>query len=155
LWEFRDRIYTWSITVSPSSPLHAVESIAEEEKNRQNKNKKKTLIEHCGKLVSEYNRFISGYFKDTDSSLEEYLSTFTYWRHFQDHLYTGHRELYDLIGHDDYYLFLQRMKQDLLDGINLKLKVLGGACKECINLHDEKDIPQLQFLLFQLNRTVT
>jgi hypothetical protein len=47
------------------------------------------------------------------------------------------------------------MKQDLLDDINLKLKILGGACNGCINLHDEKDIAQLQRLLFQLHQAVS
>ena len=54
-----------------------------------------------------------------------------------------------MIGRNDYYLFLQRMKQDLLDGVNLKSNILGGACEECVNLHDEKDIPQLQRVLSQ------
>lgn len=153
LWGFRDRIDTWfhkPVTVSTSSRLHTVEYAAEQEKKRENENKKKALTKHSNKLIKKYNRFISDYLKVADSTLEEYLSTFTHWRHFQQHLYTGHRELYDLIAQNDYYLFLERMKQDLLDGISLKSKILGGACSECLNLHDEKDIPQLQHALSQL-----
>jgi hypothetical protein len=37
----------------------------------------------------------------------------------------------------------------LIHDIGLGTKFLGGACYGCLNLHDEKDIPQLQLLLSQ------
>jgi len=39
----------------------------------------------------------------------------------------------------------------LIHGIGLGTKFLDGACHECLNLHDVKDIPQLQLLLSQLH----
>ena len=49
------------------------ESAAEKEK----KNKKKALTNHCIELIKEYNRFISEGLS-ADSSLEDYLSTFIF-----------------------------------------------------------------------------
>jgi hypothetical protein len=113
--------------------------------------RQRQLTQHCNILIMEYNRYISDYIKIADISLEGYLSRFKYWKQFRQHLYTGHRELYDLIGQNNYHLFIERMGEDLLNGIALETQTFGGVCDDCLNLHYEREIPQLQLLLNQLH----
>lgn len=121
-----------------------------ENKKASTEQRQRQLTQHCNILIMEYNRYISDYIKIADISLEEYLSRFRYWRQFRQHLYTGHRELYNLIGRNDYHLFIERMGEDLLNGIRLETQTFGGACRDCLNLHYEREIPQLQLLLTRL-----
>ncbi len=111
--------------------------------------KQRQLEQHCDILIKEYTRYISDYPKIAGISLEEYLSCFRYWKQFRQHLYTGHRELYDLIGQNNYNLFKETI-DDLLNDIRLETQTFGGACFECLNLHYETEIPQLQLLLSKL-----
>jgi hypothetical protein len=113
--------------------------------------KQRQLEQHCDILIKEYTRYISDYPRIAVISLKEYLSCFRYWRQFRQHLYTGHRELYNLIDRNDYHLFIERMSEDLLNGIALETQTFGGACFECLNFHYETEILQLQLLLSQLH----
>jgi transcriptional regulatory protein LevR len=124
--------------------INTHDEIKKQEKQRQ-------LEQHCDILIKEYTRYISDYPKIAVISLQEYLSCFRYWKQFQQHLYTGHRELYDLIGQNNYHLFIERMREDLLNGIILETQTFGGACFECLNFHYETEILQLQLLLSQLH----
>jgi hypothetical protein len=119
-----------------------VNTLDEAEKQRQ-------LEQHCDILIKEYTRYISDYPKIAVINLGEYLSCFRYWKQFRQHLYTGHRQLYDLIGQNNYNLFKETM-EDLLNGIRLETQTFGGACFECLNFHYETEILQLQLLLSKL-----
>jgi hypothetical protein len=89
------------------------------------------LTQHYNTLIMEYNRYISDYIKNAEIRLEKYLSCFRYWRQFRQRFYTGHRELYSLIGRNDYRLFIERMEEALL--------------------HYKIEISKLQLLLSQLH----
>jgi uncharacterized short protein YbdD (DUF466 family) len=143
---FKTEINSWIRKETVNQPKIELEP-ADEKLKRENREQ---LKHHREALIKGYNKFIYNYYKFEHVTLEEYLSFFEYWKQFRQHLYTGHRELYDLIGQNDYDLFIERMREDLLDGIVLKTQEFGGACNDCLNLHDEKNIPQLKLMLSQL-----
>jgi len=129
-----------------TSTEQSVVNTRDEEEKKQGR-----LEHHCEILIKEYNRYMSDYLKVAEATLEQYLSRFKYWNQFQQHLYTGHRELYDLIGQNNYHLFIERMAEDLLNGIALETQRFGGACKDCLKYHNQREIPQLELLLSQLD----
>ncbi len=68
-----------------------------ENKDRDSEQRRANIKNHCTTLIQHYKSFTkTGVIQE--SSLQENLCRFPYWRHLREHLYTGHRTTYDKLN---------------------------------------------------------
>ncbi|MGC1135406.1 MAG: hypothetical protein WA941_21440 [Nitrososphaeraceae archaeon] len=120
-----------------------------ENRDDRNKSRLEHISTHCQILFSEFQRYDDIVY--AGQTVKEFFSKFRYGNFLRQHLQTGHPEIYeplkrviqsnktleDLKDDEDYNLYELRL-EELSHGIELKTRVLGGACDECLQYHDKK-----------------
>jgi hypothetical protein len=135
-----------------------------ENKDRNREERLGRIKNHCATLIQHYKSFMTtGVYEE--SSLQDNLSRFPYWRYLMEHLYTGHRKTYDELNkalktnrmfkessNDENYNSFRLYMDELITGNELAGAItLKGTCDHCIDFHDKKKIPQLKKELSELN----
>jgi len=74
---------------------------------------------------------------------------FTYHKELLQHLYTGHSDLYILMGENQGDF--EHDFEELIRGVELQPKTLMGACDQCLELHDKKDTSKLSISIVEFS----
>jgi hypothetical protein len=111
-------------------------------KDKQYESRDAQLTLHGNRLILQYEDFEFAHPKPAAENWRTYLSRFAYGTELLEHLYTGHRQLYDLLDSDE-----ERFGEEFnrfLRANKVLVSFLAGACNHCLAYHDEKDIPRLR-----------
>lgn len=112
-------------------------------KDEERKAREQKIKSRRDELLKRYSEFhFASRMKPIELSWRQYIELFPSHKIFLQHLYTGHRVLYDLLDHDQ--LKFENGLQQLLYGFSLHTDSLDGVCNDCLKLYDEKDIPRLR-----------
>jgi hypothetical protein len=107
------------------------------------RSREQNIKSHRDELLKRYNEFhFVNSLKPIELSWRQYIELFTWHKILLQHLYTGHRTLYDLLDHDQ--ARFENGLEHLLYGFSLHTDSLGGVCEDCLKLYEEREIAALQ-----------
>jgi hypothetical protein len=150
VWGFRDRIEFWS-SPKPERPSPVKTTV--EIQGVEKKDREKDIASHRDELMTKFKEFAYTDFrragkvseKPIELGWREFIELFPHHKEFFQHLCTGHNNLYRSLTKDQ-----GRFEHDLDEmvlGSEIGGNVLQGVCRQCVNLHDEKDRQRLNDLL--------
>jgi hypothetical protein len=115
-----------------------------EKKDAEQKTREEKLVLHGETLVKAFTDFhyqqlgrarVSR--KPLELDWRKYIELLTYHSELLENLYTCDRALYDSMNQNQ--TKFEHDLEELIQGVEFKARHLGGACYQCINLHDRKD----------------
>ncbi len=115
-----------------------------EKKDAEQKTREEKLVLHGETLVKAFTDFhyqqlgrarVSR--KPLELDWRKYIELLTYHSELLENLYTCDRALNDSMNQNQ--TKFEHDLEELIQGVEFKARHLGGACYQCINLHDRKD----------------
>src|SRR5918994_4351347 len=90
-----------------------------EKRDQRNSQRDQQITGHCNKLITKFEDKLNGVSNISDFSWKTFFDSFEYSKEFRQHLFTGHKELYDLLNR---VIESEKLGEETFDTISVKVK---------------------------------